>query len=67
MKGKQKIVAAEKINTKNHFAVGTEWLISGSKGDTYTVKMLDNGFTCNCAAFRRCKHINKVELGFLGV
>jgi hypothetical protein len=56
-----KIYASDVVNTKNHWAVGTVWNATGSKGDTYTIKMLDGGFTCDCPAFRKCKHIVLVE------
>lgn len=59
-----RIWASEVVNTRKHWAVGTEWTATGSKGDTYTIKMLDNGFTCDCPAFRKCKHIKSVEEKF---
>jgi hypothetical protein len=55
---------SEVIRTKGHWIVGTEcgtWTATGSKGDTYTIKMVDGGFTCDCPAFRKCKHITLVE------
>ena len=51
---------ARLINTKGHWAVGTIWVTD--KG--YETEMHDKGFTCSCPAFKYCKHINKVEMGF---
>ena len=56
--------ASEVINTKNHWAVGTKWPVTGSKGDQYTVTMTDYGFECNCVAYRKCKHIKGIEEHF---
>jgi len=61
-----RIFASEEIITKGHWAVDTEWTAIGSKGDEYTIKMLNNGFTCDCPSFRKCKHIKQVEVGFIG-
>ena len=64
--------AVEEITTKNHWMVGVEWPVSGSKGDKYTVTMHDKGFTCNCMAFERgrvggpCKHIVQVVKQIVG-
>ena len=33
----------------------------GSKGDEYSVEMTDKGFTCDCPAYVKCKHIKGVE------
>ena len=41
--------------------VGIRWPVTGSRGDTYYVEMVDYGFTCNCIAYRKCKHIKEVE------
>lgn len=56
---------SEYINTKGHWAVGTQWPVTGSKGDAYTVEMTDYGFECNCVAYRKCKHIKSVEARFV--
>ncbi len=53
--------ASEVINTENHAFVGIVWPITGSKGDEYNVEMTDKGFTCDCPAYRKCKHIKEVE------
>ena len=53
--------ASELINTKNHWAVGIQWPVTGSKGDVYTVEMTAYGFDCTCPAYRKCKHIKSVE------
>jgi hypothetical protein len=59
-----KIYASDTINTKSHWAVGTKWTAIGSRGDEYEIEMKDNGFTCSCPAFRKCKHIKAVEENF---
>lgn len=61
MKSFQKTHASSSINTKNHWAVGTKWTVEGSTGSLYTIKMLDNGFQCDCPAFKKCKHIGHIE------
>jgi hypothetical protein len=45
---------------------GVLWTAIGSKGDSYTIEFMDNGFTCNCPAFTKCKHINQIEQNFIG-
>ena len=52
---------SEEINTENHPFVGIVWPIIGSKGDEYSVEMTDQGFTCDCPAYVKCKHIKGVE------
>ena len=60
-----KVWKAETINTRKHWAVGTVWNIRSSNGkDVYDIEMLDSGFTCDCPAFRKCKHIKQVENNF---
>lgn len=60
-----KIYASEMINTKGHFAVGSEWKVVASNGKSdYTVTMHDRGFSCSCPAFRKCKHIVSIEEKF---
>jgi len=56
--------ASEQINTKGHWAVGVVWPVTGSKGDQYSVEMLDRGFECSCPAYRKCKHIKSIEEKF---
>ena len=58
--------ASETIQTKNHWAVGVKWPVTGSKGNSYTVEMTDYGFNCSCPAYRKCKHIKGVEHKFVG-
>jgi uncharacterized Zn finger protein len=41
--------------------VGIQWAVDGSKGNKYTIEMMDDGFACDCPAFRKCKHIDAVE------
>jgi len=52
------------VNTRGHWAVGTRWPVVGSKGDVYEVEMTDSGFSCDCIAFAKCKHIKSVEARF---
>ena len=52
---------SELIDTKGHHLVGVRWPITGSKGDAYEVVMWDRGWECSCPAFRKCKHIKRVE------
>ena len=49
------------IDTKGHWAVGVSWPVTGSKGNKYTVTMLDGGWDCSCPAYRKCKHIRSVQ------
>ena len=58
-----RIYPSDIIDTKKHWAVGTVWNAEGSKG-TYNIEMLDKGFTCDCPAFKKCKHIKAVEEKF---
>ena len=59
-----RIFPSDLINTKGHWAVDTEWNISGSKGNMYTIKMTDKGFNGDCPAFKKCKHIKSIEEKF---
>ena len=52
------------MNFKNHWALGTVWPITGSKGDKYEVEMRPFGFACSCPARVKCKHIKSVEYRF---
>lgn len=61
-----KVYASEVVATKGHWAVGTVWNAVGSKGDTYNIELLDKGFSCNCPAYKKCKHIKAVETNFEG-
>ena len=48
---------------KDHWAVGLEYLIKGSKDNTYIVVITDKGFTCDCPGFTfrgKCKHTEAV-------
>ena len=54
---------ADLFDFKTHWAVGLEYPIQGSKGNTYTVSITDKGFTCDCTGmtFRgKCKHTESV-------
>ena len=64
MKSFKKYWMSDSIKIKGHWAIGTKWSVDGSKGNVYNVEMDDRGFTCDCPAFRRCKHINMIEEGF---
>jgi hypothetical protein len=55
---------AEDINTMNHPWVGVIWPIKGSKDNTYSVEMTNHGFSCDCIAYAKCKHIKEVESKF---
>lgn len=60
-----KIWKSNIINTYKHWAVGTVWHVQSSNGkDVYDIEMRDNGFTCDCPAFLKCKHIKEVEAKF---
>ena len=52
---------SELIETRGHHLVGVVWNIIGSKGDKYNVEMVNYGFECSCIAYRKCKHIKRVE------
>ena len=56
-----KVYTSEIINTKKHWLVNKVWNAVGSKGNIYNIEMLDKGFTCDCPAFKKCKHIKSVE------
>ncbi len=58
--------SSEDINTLRHPFVGVTWPVTGSRGDTYQVEMVDSGFDCSCIAFVKCKHIREVEDKILG-
>jgi hypothetical protein len=59
-----RVYPSDIINTKKHWAVGTVWTALGSKGNEYNIEMQDKGFTCDCPAFKKCKHIKNVEEKF---
>jgi hypothetical protein len=59
-----KVYPSKFINTKNHWAVGTVWSAVGSKGNEYKIEMKDAGFSCDCPAFKKCKHIKQIEETF---
>ena len=60
-----KVWSSDIIKTKGHWATGTVWnVLSSNKKDSYSIEMSDRGFTCNCPAFRKCKHIKEVEERF---
>jgi len=53
------------VETINHKPVGlSEWQVNGSKGNTYTVKLIGEYYKCTCPGFKyrhQCKHIDKVK------
>ena len=57
---------SDEINTKNHHLIGVVWPVKGSTGSNYRVIMGNNGFSCDCIAFRKCKHIKYVEKVIVG-
>ncbi len=59
-----RIFPSDLINTKNHWALGTTWTATGSKGGIYNIEMKPKGFTCDCPAFKKCKHIKSIEEKF---
>mgnify|MGYP003626429733 CR=1 FL=1 len=56
-----RVFPSDVVNTKNHWAIGAVWNATGSKGNIYNIEMNDKGFTCDCPAFKKCKHIKSVE------
>ena len=58
-----RVYASETIKTKNHWAVGVIWQTQGSRG-VYNTEMTDKGFTCDCPAYKKCKHIKAIEERF---
>tara|TARA_B100000575_G_scaffold24030_1_gene16325 strand:- start:98 stop:298 length:201 start_codon:yes stop_codon:yes gene_type:complete len=53
------------INTKDHWAVGIIWKVLASNGkSSYNIEMKDGGFSCDCPAFVKCKHIKMIEERF---
>ena len=60
-----KVWPSDVIKTKKHWAVGTVWnVLASNKKSSYNIEMLDKGFTCDCPAFRKCKHIKSIEEKF---
>ena len=58
----------EGMNYKGHWAVGTKWVVDGSKDNVYTIEFTDRGFTCECiglAMHGHCKHTKQISKGFL--
>jgi hypothetical protein len=53
----------EFLNFKNHWAIGSEYTVKGSRGDDYTIEFTDKGFTCNCIGMTmhgKCKHTQAI-------
>lgn len=41
------------------------WKVVGSKGDVYTVELVNNKYRCSCVGFKfkhKCSHIDKVKV-----
>jgi len=58
----------EEINFNDHWAVGTQWVVPGSKDNVYTVEFTNRGFTCDCVGMQmhgRCKHTRSIGEGFI--
>ena len=39
---------------------------AGIFGSTITLRLADKGFSCDCPAYVKCKHIKKIEAGIVG-
>lgn len=51
------------MDMSQHWAVGIQYPIKGSRGDDYTVEFTPKGFTCNCIGMTmhgKCKHTRAV-------
>ena len=51
------------FDPKDHWMVGIEWPVRGSKGNEYLVSLNERGFECECTGFQfhgRCKHSTQV-------
>ena len=51
------------FDPKDHWMVGIEWPVEGSKGNTYKVELTEQGFECECVGFSfhgKCKHSKAV-------
>lgn len=64
--GREKVRShqSDVVNTKGHHLIGIQWPVIGSKGNSYSVEMTNYGFSCDCIAVRKCKHIKEVEKKF---
>ena len=58
--------SSDEINTRKHPFIGVMWPVTGSRGDSYQVRMYDSGFDCSCIACKKCKHIKSVEDKIIG-
>lgn len=60
----RKPIKIQGFETKGHIFVGIIWPVKGSTGNSYSVEMHDNGFSCDCTGFTmhgKCKHIHFVH------
>jgi hypothetical protein len=62
-KFKQRYMQPDGWSLTNHWLVGYEWLVPGSRGSTYSVEATEYGFTCPCYGFTfhgKCRHVRSV-------
>lgn len=55
--------APEEINFSRHWAAGTEYTVTGSRDNVYTVEFTTRGFTCDCTGMKmhgKCKHTRNI-------
>lgn len=58
----------EDINFRGHWAIGTQWSVTGSKDNVYTVEFTERGLTCDCIGMQmhgRCKHTRAIGEKFI--
>lgn len=52
-----------KYKIHEEVVVNPHWKVIGSKGDVYTVELVNDRYTCTCVGFKfkhKCSHIDKV-------
>ena len=55
-----------KYKIKEEASVYPNWKVVGSKGDVYTVELVNEKYKCSCVGFKfkhKCSHIDKVKAG----
>lgn len=63
MVSKQRYYAPSDWNFSNNCLEGTEWSVTGSSDNMYTVRITNRGFVCTCQGFGfhgKCKHAKTV-------
>jgi len=48
---------------KNSLLLGLEWTAKGSKNNTYSITVTENGFECSCTGltfYGKCKHVTEI-------